>query len=134
MAFIHGKSAYVAIGTSGSETSITPYTSKVGWPRQVAKADTTVFGLSDETSLPGIKSYTVSMAGKYDPTLHTLMTGLLAVSGKSIVVGPAGNGTGNTKMSAGGYLSKYEWNGDIGSAEDWTAEFTVSGVVTDTVF
>lgn len=134
MAFQAGKGGYLAIGTSGSETNITTYTTKVSFPTSVAKNDTSTMGTSDETSVPGLMSHTVSFSGKWDPTLHTTLTALLAVVGKSIVFGPAGSGSGSQRRKALGYLSKYGPSADVGSADDWDAEFTVSGAVTNDVF
>ena len=134
MAFEPGKSTYVAIGTSGSETNITAYTSKVKVGRSVAKNDTTTFGVSDEQSVPGVKANTVAFTVKYDPTVYTTLQALLGVASKSIVIGPRGNTATYPKISAGGYLSKMDWAGDPGSAEELDCEFTVSGAVTDGTF
>lgn len=134
MPFVHGKSTYVAIGTAGSETNISTYCKKVQFPDTVGKADTTTFGSTDESSLPGVKSHTVTVSGLWDQTLHNTLTALIGVAGKSIIYGPQGNTTGQAKRSALGYVLKYTPGSDVGAAEDFSLEFQVSGAVTDGVF
>jgi hypothetical protein len=126
MANVHGKNVVLFLGAY----DLTGYFKKAATAHQVAKADTTVFGLNDETSLPGIKSATVNMDGYWDPAAgasHAVLAPIVGTAGQVLTLGQNGSTLGSQAELAAGYEAKYENSADIGSAIGATAEVDVSG-------
>lgn len=134
--FVFGAVGYCGIGTAGSETDIAKYLTAVGYSEYSEEWDTTPYGATAASAVPGLSKSYVQLYGKWDGTLNALLAGLRRVTGKSIVLGPAGSSTGKVKISATGYLRDY-WV-DLDHRDDnpvaWRALFRATSAVTHGVF
>ncbi len=130
MAFVHGKGAYFGAAVAGAvapTTNLAAYTNKVDWPKTADTAETSVFGLSDKTYLPGLKGSTVSVEGVWDVTLDAFLDPKLGTI-ISIFYAPAGSGTAGYYADA--IVTAYNPPSDIGDAVKWSASFLITGPVT----
>lgn len=135
MAFTHGKNAVFKIGTSGSETDISAFVDGVDFPYDFDEVDVSVFGTAYHQYIPGQYSSDVKFQGPWDATtLHTTLSPLRGVTGKSIVYGPQGSTTGQVKLTALGFLKQYGYPSKVKDAVRYTAAFRISGAITETVF
>jgi hypothetical protein len=143
MAFSHGKSTAVTVdNAAGTPTAITAYTNESSWPQEIDATETTVFGQGSKTYIVGLADSKFSCGGLLDPTLDTLMTGVRAgliagtVTGgtSTIEYAPAGTATGNPKYTAEGILTSYEVSSGVGDADEWKAEYQITGAVTRTTY
>ena len=118
MSFGPGKNGIFSLDNgAGSPTDISAYLTKVDFPFSVNLLDTTTFGASAETEIPGLKAGDkIALAGNLDPTVHTQLGtiynnggGLTSGNGSlSFVYGPMGSTTGNPKFTGECFLSKYQ--------------------------
>ena len=141
MAFSHGKGASIKVdNAAGSLTDITSYSTEVSFPTEVEAAETTVFGNGNKQYIPGLGDATVSVSGPFDPTVNTLFTALRAaiiagtVLSSSVEYGPAGTGSGAPKKTCEAILTSYEVTSSVGDPNEWSAEFQVTGAVTEGTF
>jgi hypothetical protein len=128
MAFVHGKSSYVSIATH----NISPYTNKTDFPRNVDTAETSAFGSSDKTYIPGLKGATFSVEGLWDTTLDEWMDAALGTE-VAVVYIPQGNSPGNVRYAFQAILTSYNPPGSISDAVKYSAAFMISGAVTRNV-
>lgn len=127
---LSAKDFYVGIGTATSETNITTYLSAADFERLVDVLETTKFGSSSHTRIPGLLDSTFSADYEWDATIDGILAPLLGVAGKSLVIGPAGNTSGFVKYSVLGFLNKYGVSGQVDGEVTGTIEFITSGAVT----
>ena len=78
MAFSHGKSSVIAVDDSSGTPPRSRPTLKVSWPQEVEASEVTTFGNGNKAYIVGLADSTVSLSGKYDPTLDALMTSVRA--------------------------------------------------------
>jgi len=96
MAFQHGKAVFVLL----NGYNITGYLNKIETPLTADTAETSCFGVTDKTFLPGLRDATLSGDGLYDASasaIDAIMDAILAGanSGNNIMWIPAGNTIGN---------------------------------------
>ncbi len=96
MAFLHGKSTFVLL----NGYNITGYLDKIETPLTADNAETSCFGNSDKSFVPGLRDATLSGEGLYDASasaideiFNTILAG--ANSGNNIMWIPGGNTIGN---------------------------------------
>lgn len=134
MAFSHGKGATLLINAG----AMTGFLNDVSFGRSVDTAETSVFGLTAKTFLPGLVDGSLSGSGGYDPTtttgpifiLEAVLSGGVAVT---CVYRPAGASSGNYSYSFSAILTSYEITSSI---SDWVAisfEMQITGAVTPSV-
>jgi hypothetical protein len=129
MSFVHGKGIYVGYAVSGASAptaNLTSYCNKVDFPRAVDTAETTVFGLSDKTFLPGLKGGTFSIEGLYDATGDGILNGLL---GTTFAFFYAPGGSGTTGYYCDVIMTAYNPPGDLNDAVKWSASLLITGAV-----
>lgn len=130
MAFTHGKDLVFSIDDSGGTLrEITSYLTSVDFPRTVDTAETTVAGVSSKTYVAGYKDATISLEGKYDPTVDGYLAGILGLTG-SFEYGPAGDTAGQIKYSGECICTEYNPPTSTDSEATWSASFQVTGDVT----
>ncbi len=143
MAFSHGKNTVVQVdNAAGSLTAITAYTNESSWPQEIDATETTVFGQGNKTYIVGLADSKFSCGGLLDPALDTIMTavcaGLIAgtVTGETSTIeySPAGTASGSPKYTAEGILTSYEVSSGVGDADEWKAEYQITGAVTRTTY
>lgn len=133
MAFVHGKSAHFNLDTAGgTPTDLSAYADNVDFSAAMEAAETTTFGSSAKTFIPGLNDATFSVSGNFDPTLDAHMTGILAShpASLSFIVGPQGSTSGQRKVSGECLLTGYTVNPPVGDKITWTADFQATGAVT----
>jgi hypothetical protein len=130
MSFVHGKGIFVGLAVSGAvapTTNLSSYCNKVDWPRTADTAETSVFGLSDKTHLPGLKGGNVSIEGVWDTTLDGILEPKLGTI-ISLFYAPGGSGT--TGYYADAIMTAYNPPGSLNDAVKWSASFLITGPVT----
>jgi hypothetical protein len=138
MAAIHSKLAVVKLDTSGGVlTDISTYCNSFEVPQELDEVDVTCFGATDRAYLSGFSSGTVSTGGPWSRALDQHMSPIYAalkagsIDSVSFEYGPEGVASGDIKYS--GELTKMTWSGPtaaIDNAQEWTAEFRITGAVT----
>lgn len=141
MAFSHGKSSGISVDDSaGSLTDIKAYTEEVSWPQETEASEVTTFGNGNKAYIVGLADSTVSLSGKYDPTLDALMNGVRAaliagtVATSTVKYSPAGTGSGAPYYSAEAILTSYEPGSSVADPNTWSAEYQVTGAVTRSTY
>lgn len=134
MAFVHGKSAHFAFGNTGSETNLSTYIDGVEFPEEGDAPETTTYGKTARTYIPGLKDSTISVTGKWDSVLDGVLGAAQLQTGKSFIFGPAGNGTGAVKYSGVAILMSYSISAPVDDVVTFSAEFQVSDEVTRDTF
>jgi hypothetical protein len=122
MAFVHGKSIYCSIAAH----NVSPYTNKVDFPRAADTAETSCFGTTDKTYIPGLKGGTFSIEGLWDITLDGWLDPLLGTE-VQIIYKPQGVGAGNVTYTFQAVMTSYNPPGAIGDAVKYTAAFIITG-------
>jgi hypothetical protein len=130
MAFVHGKSTFVGIAVAAAvapTTNISAYCNKVDFPRAADTAETSVFGLSDKTYLPGLKGGTIGVEGVWDTALDAIMEPKLGTI-ISFFYAPGGSGT--TGYYCDAIVTAYNPPADLNDAVKWSASLLITGAVT----
>lgn len=135
---IHSKLSVVKLDTSGGVlTDVSTYCNKMEVPRELDLLDVTTFGATDKAYLAGFADATVSMGGPWTRALDNHMSPIFAafkagtISSVSFEYGPEGSDTGDVKYT--GELVMTSFGGpmaDVQNAQEWEAEFQVTGGVT----
>lgn len=139
--FIHSKLSVFKLDTAGGVlTDISQYVNEVGFPQELAEVETTCFGATARTYIPGFADATISLSGNWDRTFHTQMGAVYAafkagtISSVTFECGPEGSDSGDVKLTGEAVLISYEKNSSIDDPVTWSAELHVSGTVTDTTY
>lgn len=129
MAFVSAKSAQFTL----AGTDISSYTDSVGGiSNSTDMLETTTFGATSKTFIGGLRNGdTISISGKYDSALHTVISALLGSASTSAwVYGPAGTTAGNVKFSGSCLVATYEVQAGVANVLTWSATLQISGNVT----
>jgi hypothetical protein len=123
----------------GTLRTLTAFLDNVTFSNSVDVADTTTMGTEVKTYLSGHSDATLSISGLYDSTATTgpdvVLQGIVGKeSTSSFEYGPEGGSTGKVKISGEAFLTGYEINAAGGDAVKFTADFQVSGAVTQGAF
>jgi len=143
MAGLHSKLSVVKLDTSGGIlTTISTYCNSFEVNQELDEVDVTAFGAtSDRDYISGFSSGTVSMGGPWtralDQHMSPIYTAMKAGTLASVTFeyGPEGTDSGDVKYT--GELTKMSWSGPkaaIDNAQEWTAEFRITGAVTITTY
>ena len=127
MAFIHGKNTWLSFGT----VTLTPYLNNVDSNRDVATADTTVFGVSGAQFLNGNTTSTYTATGLFDAAVSSALAAYNGGTAQTLTFAPAGTSAGNPKETSSAILSAYNKTGNVAEAVGLALTFMVSGTVTD---
>lgn len=136
MAFNHGKSAVFKLdNSSGVLTDISSYLTDVSLPLNADTAEVTTLGDSSKEYLAGLKDATISIEGKWDPTVDAILEAALGASlTKTFEYGPAGSTTGNVKYTGECICTSHEVTTGVDGAAEFSAELQVTAGVTRTTF
>ena len=133
MAASHGKDTYFGIGDSalpGTADDVSTYCRSVDVPRSADTAESSTFGATSKTKVPGLLDGTISIEGPWDPTMDARMAGILGLKGVAFEYGPAGDTGGYVKYSGNCICTGYNVSGDIGDVAVFSAEFELDDDVT----
>ncbi|MDA8219192.1 MAG: hypothetical protein M0Z94_16425 [Dehalococcoidales bacterium] len=128
MAFSHGSKATFKLDNSaGALQDLTLYITTIKMPEEIDKAETTVLNKTSRTFIPGLIGHTISVEGKFDPTLDAHMDGIKGLIG-TFNYAPAGGPVGATKPMYSGecLLTSYEIDTDTEDTAGWSAEFQIT--------
>lgn len=117
MAFMHGSKAKFYLGTAATPTvlvDISAYLSSISLPRNVDTAETSTFGNTFKTYVPGLSDATISGDVRFDPTIDAQLAALVGVATVDWRWRPQGVGTGLSQFDGSAFLTSYEIGADIG--------------------
>lgn len=143
MAFSHGKGAAFSLDdSSGSLTDISTYLDEVGFPQTIETGETTTFQSTGgaKTYVVGLRDATVSLSGKFDPTVDALIQGDIdnlsagSISSVSFEYGPAGSASGAIKYTGEALVTNYEVSAPVGDVVTFSCDLQVTGAVTRGTF
>lgn len=136
MAFIHGSKAKFSLGTVGTPATlvdISAYLNSVGLPRQVDSAESSTLGNTFKTYVPGLSDSTLSLDGRYDPTIDAQLAGLIGAATVNWQFDPQGTSTGLPRFTGSAFLVSYQVSAEIGNISAFTAQFQCITAVTRAV-
>mgnify|MGYP003338402460 FL=1 len=115
MPFVHGKNVRVLI--DGADAS--GYLKQVQWNNTGDVAETSAFGTSAKTYVPGLTNFTMSLSGMFE---NTATTGFDAVASaavgsstnNNIGIAPNGFARGNVAWAASALVTSYDVQGSVG--------------------
>lgn len=143
MPFSHGKGAAFSLdNAAGTLTDISTYLEDVSFPQSAEPAETTTFQStgSAKTYVIGLKDTTVSLSGRFDPTIDALISGVIVAQENgtlptaSFAFGPAGSAASAIKYSGEALVTSYDISTPVGDVITFTAELQVTGPVTRGTF
>ena len=125
MAFVHGKTSTISIdGTAIAARVDTTSLNKV-----IDQAETTNFASTGDNKehIAGMRSHEVAIGGPWDSTVDAVMA--TADDGAVVAFAYSPDG-GTTTYSGNCFISNYNISSPVGGRIDWSASFSVTGVVT----
>lgn len=136
MAFSSGRSGVLKLdNSSGSLVDLSAYFESVDFPRTVDTLETTTFGDSSKDYIVGLKDSTISISGKFDPTLDSHMNGIYGQAATvSFEYGPNGSTGGYPKFTGECIVTDYSISGAVGDLVTVSIELQVTGNVTATTW
>lgn len=134
--FRHGKSTNFQITDSGAvNRDISDACRSVNFPRPIDMAETTAFGSTVKTFVPGIPNATFDVQGMFDATYDGYLAGLLGfTTASTFIYGPEGSTSGRIKYTGSCYLMSYNVSGSVSDMVSFSATFQISGAITRTTF
>lgn len=134
MAFQHGKNTNFQINSK----DISQYCDNVDFPEVADTAETSTFGASAKTYIPGLTDSTLAIQGKFDPTVTTgpdaVLQPLVGAAATTFIYGPYGNTSGFVKYTGSAICTNYKITSPIGGVVTFTADFQCTGAITRTTF
>lgn len=128
--FVAGYNGYFAHGTAASETDFSAITESVDFERVVAMLETTSFGSSSKTRIPGLKDATLKATMRWDQTLVGTLNTNFGATSKQALVGPQGSTAGQVKYTVPSVISKIGEKYSVGGLDLVDVEFSPTGAVT----
>lgn len=132
MAFTHGSSAKFKLGDAASVLQdLSQYITSVSMPREIDEAETTTLTKSSRTFIPGLIGATISLEGKWDPTVDAHFAGIMQLV-RSFEYYPAGDPVSASKPKYSGscFVTSYEVSTDVDEPAEWSAELRITDTVT----
>lgn len=129
MAFSHGSKAVIKFGTSSTPntpTDISAYVTSVSAPFGAETHEVTTLGATSKSYIPGLKDSTISIEGKFDPTVDAHLAGIVGLQ-VAFEYGPQGSTTGNVKYTGNCICTSYEPETPVDAEATFSAEFQVTG-------
>lgn len=110
MAFVHGKDVVIYVNASNYST----YFNNADSTQTADIAETTTFGNSNKTYVPGEKDGTISLGGLFDATSDGVLQPLLGGADFNLVIGLDGVATGDRNTFGKGNISNYAVSSPVG--------------------
>lgn len=125
MAFKHGKNAEVWLDGA----NVSSYFRNMEFSGEADTAETSTFGSSWKTHVPGQAQGNVSLEGLYDPALTSPVTALGATSGSVLTIGPSGlTAVGDRARLVSMLASEYAETSPIGDVVVFNLSITGDGL------
>ena len=135
MAFVHGKSAYFSIADSGDVArDISAYLNSVDFPRAADVVEVSCFGSTPKAYLAGLTDATITIEGRWDPTVDGYLDGIVGLDSQAWIYGPAGSTGGYVKYSGNCICTAYSPPANLTEAVRFTASFQVTGTISRGTF
>jgi len=135
--FIHSKLTVVFLdNAAGALQDISQYCNSVSFPQELEEVDTTSFGATSRTFIPGFAAGTLSLSGNWDRTFDGIMSGVYAafragtLTSVTFEYGPEGNTAGDVRYTGEAVMLSYEKSSEVEDPVAWSSELRVSGTVT----
>lgn len=132
MAFRHGRFAEVTVNS----VALSSFLDSCDLSMENDTAETTTFGKTWKTHLPGLNGASLSLSGNYDPTASTgpsaTLVALLGAAAFPVVVEPGGDVNGQLRHSFNALLTSYSESSPVGDKVTISAEIIVDGAITTT--
>ena len=134
MAARHGKNAYVSVAA----TDLSAFCDELELSIDGETADTSGFGLTWRTKLPGLLGATGTLSGNYDPTASTgpaavLIAAITGGASVAVVHRPGGTLTGQAQRSFSANITNYTESSNLEDAVKFASTFEVTGAVTASI-
>lgn len=132
MPFVAAKSSVVKLANSSNVlTDISAYVDSVsGLANSTDMLDATVLGNNSKAFFAGLRNGdTVSVSGKFDAVLNTLVTGILGTS-RSFEYSPAGSTAGTPKVTCTVFVASYEVSSAVADLVKFSLSLQITGDVT----
>lgn len=130
MAFRHGRFAEVTVNS----VDLSAFCDEVEFEMENDTAETTTFGKSWKTHIPGLNGANLSMSGNYDPTASTgpaaVLAALLGAAAFPVEVFPGGDAAGQISHAFNALLTSYSESSAVGDKVTFSAGILVDGAVT----
>lgn len=131
MAFRHGSKAAVYV----NGVNLSTFCDEASMSIDVDTAETTTFGKTWKTFLPGVAGGENEISGAWDPTASTGPAAVLlgVVSGGTavpVVYFPGGSASGQRSASFSGILTSYEETSAVGDRVAFSSSFVFDGTPT----
>lgn len=138
MAFTHGKdAAFLIDDTAGVLTDISAFVDNVSFPQTLEPGETTTYGKESKTYIVGLQDATISISGKWDGAagaIDAIMVGGPEPATRTFEYGPEGSAVGSVKKTGECIRTSYDVSAPVADVVTFTAEFQVTGDVTQGVF
>lgn len=132
MAFRHGRHADVSVDGD----SLSAYCDEAEITLENDTAETTTFGSSWKTHIPGLNGASMTLSGNYDPTASTgpaaVLTALIGADPFPVLYHPGGNDTGQIQHSFDAILTSYSESSPVGDKVTFSAALIADGADTVT--
>ena len=110
MAFVHGKDVVIFV----NENNYSTYFNNADSSQTADVAETTTFGNSAKTYIPGDKDGTISLGGLFDATADAVLQPLLGGADFNLVLGLDGVATGDRNTFGKGNITNYAVSSPVG--------------------
>ena len=146
MPFIHSKlskfklDVYIGSPPVLTLTDISTYIDEVGMPEELELVETTTFGATSKTYLVGFADGKITISGNWDRTVAGYLGELKAafrdgtLASATFEYGPEGADNGDTKYTGECVMVTFEKMSAVKDQVKFTAEFQITGAVTETTF
>lgn len=130
----HGSKAVFKVQDSGGVVrDLSAFLSEETLDRVADTAETSAFGQTSKSYIPGLKDGTISLGGNYDAVATTgiavVLEGILAMS-RTFEFHPAGVVTGERKYTGSCIETKFNVSSPVNDKVSVSAEFQITGDVT----
>ena len=132
MAFVAAKNSVVKLANAaGTVTDISAYVDSVsGLGNSTDMLDATVLGNNSKAFFAGLRNGdTISVSGKWDSVLNTLVTGILGAT-KAFEYHPAGTAASTPKVTCNVLVASYEVSSSVADLVKFSLSLQVTGDVT----
>jgi hypothetical protein len=132
MAFVHGKDADLEIQDSGSTYRLfSTYIATAGLSRSVDTGDVTNLASAAKEYIAGLADGTLSLDGYFDSVADGYLVGIIGAAAKGFYYYPEGKSSGKPRKAGNCILTTYDTEAGVDGAVSITAEFQVTGAITD---
>jgi predicted secreted protein len=129
--FVHGKSTDFALDdTSGTSRNLSNTITSVDFPETLDTAETTAFGSSAKSYIPGLTDATISISGIWDATVDGYIAGGAEPASRSFIFGPAGSTASNVKYTGEAIVTSFSISNPVGDVVTYSLDLQVTGAIT----